>query len=144
MDGSRRKKTNTFSVNEKRNREITSMNKLIINGVAMETPKDVGNFGTQFYSNLHSSLNQPNNIDFFSLSNLTANINQIRADFSNSRDKEFIIQEVTDCINGLKDNKSPGNDGLTEEFLTHFVMILNPFNFLFSKNQLIWDNFLFH
>lgn len=64
MDGSRRKKTNTFSVNEKRNREITSMNKLIINGVAMETPKD---FGTQFYSNLHSSLNQPNNIDFFSL-----------------------------------------------------------------------------
>ncbi len=75
---------------EKRNREITSVNKLVINGATNE--KDVSNFVSQFYSKLYSSLNQPTNTDLF-LSNLSDDINKITTDFRNVCDKELNIQE---------------------------------------------------
>lgn len=42
-------------------------------------------------------------------------------------DKELNVQEVIDCIRGLKENKSPGCDGLTGEFYKNFSDILAPF-----------------
>ncbi len=77
---------------EKRNREITSVNKLVINGATNEKPKDVSNFVSQFYSKFYSSLNQPTNTDLF-LSNLSDDINKITTDFRNVCVKELNIQE---------------------------------------------------
>lgn len=35
--------------------------------------------------------------------------------------------EITNCINSLKDNKSPGNDGFTREFYKNVCIDLAPF-----------------
>ncbi len=59
------KNTKYFFILEKRNREITSVNKLVINGPTNENPTDVSNFVSQFYSKLYSSINQPTNTDLF-------------------------------------------------------------------------------
>lgn len=120
------KNTKYFFSLEKRNREITSINKLVINDATNENPKDVSKFVSQFYSKLYSSLNQPTNTDLF-LSNLSDNINKITTDFRNSCDEELNIQDVIDCINSLKENKSPGSDGLTGEFYKTFCNNLAPF-----------------
>lgn len=42
-------------------------------------------------------------------------------------DKDISLEEVKNSIVGLKDNKSPGNDGLTSEFYKIFSGQLSPF-----------------
>jgi len=120
------KNTKYFFGLEKRNREITSVNKLIINGHTNENPKDISCFVSQFYSKLYSPSSQLNEADCF-LSNLSTSINKITSDYKNSCDKELNIEEIINCINSLKENKSPGNDGLTGEFYKHFCKDLAPF-----------------
>ncbi len=86
MDGSRRKKYQIFFYLNFFFWEITSVNKLVINGATNENPKDVCNFVSQFYSKLYNSLNQPTNTDLF-ISNLSDDINKITTDFRNACDK---------------------------------------------------------
>lgn len=45
--------------------------------------------------------------------------------------------EVIDCINSLKENKSPGSDGLTGEFYKTFDNILAPFLLAVFKESII-------
>lgn len=74
------KNTKYFFGLEKRNREITSVNKLIIDGLTNDIPKDISCFVNQFYSKLYSSKSQLNDADGF-LSNLSTSINKIMSDY---------------------------------------------------------------
>lgn len=58
-----------------------------------------------------TSFNQPTNIN--PLSSLSESINKIDTNLRNSCDEDLNIEEVIDCINSLKENKSHGSDGLT-------------------------------
>ncbi len=42
-------------------------------------------------------------------------------------DQEISLDEVLHCINKLKDNKSPGNDGLISELYKYFQRELSQF-----------------
>lgn len=54
------------------------------------------------------------------------------------------LTEVKNCVNGLKDNNSPGTDGLSSEFYKLFSLELAPFllqvfNESLSANVLPWS-----
>ncbi len=46
------------------------------------------------------------------------------------------LQEITDAINSLKNNKSPGTDGLTAEFYKAFNKLLSPVLFEVFKESI--------
>ncbi len=136
------KNTKYFVNLEKRNRE-NLCNKIVINGATNENPKDVSNLYPNSIVNYIALLINPL-IQIYFLANLSDDINKITTDFRNVCDKELNIQEVIDCINSLKENKSPGNDGLTGEFYKTFCDYLHLFYLPFLKNLLILENFLHH
>lgn len=72
------------------------------------------------------------------------NIPKLSVSEKDACDFPLSLTEVKNCINGLKDNKSPGTDGLSSEFYKSFSLELAPFllqvfNESFSANVLPWS-----
>ncbi len=76
-----------------------------------------------FYSKLYTS-NYSEQITFFSFLKDSKNISKEDLIFCH---KPITIKEIMDSINHLKNNKSPGTDGLIAEFYKSFARQMTPF-----------------
>ncbi len=112
---------------EKRNYEQASFSKLRVNDVICENEKEISQHVTKFYETLYNddSVDQ-DNIAMF-LKGLEPDIKKIDDNFKLICDQKILVKDVQTCIKALKDNKSPGNDGLTGEFYKVFSKTLAPF-----------------
>lgn len=111
---------------EKRNANFTSIFKLKINDQVSEDPIVISSSVANFYKKLYTS-----NLDLDSssafLSNIKKNARCISDDLKESCDHEITLNEVKLNIAKLKDNKAPGNDGLTNEFYKEFQDDISDF-----------------
>lgn len=121
------KNTKYFFNLEKRNNEMSSVSKLMINNSICESNKEIAEYVTQFYKNLYTSEPYNEKEAELLLSKISDTTKIIQEDFKLLCDQEINLQEINKCISGLKDNKSPGNDGLTSEFYKMFITQLSPF-----------------
>lgn len=122
------KNTKYFFNLEKRNNELSSVRKLMINNKICENNKEIAKYVTQFYTNLYTP--EPyddRKTDLFLNKIADTTTKKINDDFKLFCDKDISCEEIKNCIVGLKDNKSPGNDGLTSEFYKMFNVQLTPF-----------------
>ncbi len=105
-------------------RNVT-INSLNINGTLTSDPKEISSFCANFYSNLYkSNFCMDTALSFFqSLKDIRplSNEDKITCDGNISTD------EIIESIEALKNNKSPGTDGLTAEFYKSFADDLAPF-----------------
>lgn len=120
------KNTRYFYALEKRNGERLSINKLRINGTITEDLSTVSKHISEFYQSLYCT----SGIHLSSMESFLKqlhSINFVSDEFGKICEKELCIFEIFDNIKKLKDNKSPGNDGLTNEFFKTFGDALCPF-----------------
>ncbi len=112
---------------EKRNHEISSLSKLENNDTVCEDEKLVSQYVVSFSEKLY--LADPLNKDTMTLFLRTIQPDSRRIDevFQLTCDQKMRITEVQKCIDALKDNKAPGNDGLIEEFYKCLKQSMAPF-----------------
>jgi len=99
----------------------------------------ISEFCSAFYSKLYTS-----NFSEQSSSSFFASLDKSKSILPDDKDlcdKPLSIKEITDSIDRLKNNKSPGTDGLTGEFYKCFApklapFLLNVFNESISVGQL--------
>lgn len=110
---------------EKHRSKINSIHQLNINGVVSENMKLISDFCSNFYGNLYSS-----QYDEAVATSYLTSIKDLKMIDSNDKaycDAPFTLKEALDSIDSLKNNKSPGTDGLTAEFYKCFSNQLAPF-----------------
>lgn len=119
------KNTKYFFNLERRNNCLSSITKLKINNVICDDLKVISDFVTEFYSNLYSrsDIGQPNAF----LANIQSNAKCLSESSKELCDEEININEIKSSIAKLKDNKAPGNDGLTAEFFKEFIDLTSEF-----------------
>lgn len=91
--------------------------------------KEISNYCEEFYKDIYRSRHSQQNSDLFFNSldmDLIPKINDIG---NNLCDAPIQIQDISEAIDKLKLNKSPGNDGLTAELYKKFSNHLSPFLF---------------
>lgn len=112
---------------EKRNYEVSSLSKLKINDQICEDKKLISQYVANFYQKLYAVDNESgDNIDLF-IKGIEKEIKGINEGFKVICDRKVDLVEVQKCIASLKDNKSPGSDGLINEFYKTFIKNLAPF-----------------
>ncbi len=107
------KNTNYFFGLEKRNCDFASISKLMINNKLDSLDYNssvISKYVAQFFSNLYSPISATSNIDTF-LNSLVSDTKKIDQNFQNICDKEIDIEELRECINLLKNNKSQATTG---------------------------------
>lgn len=109
------KNTKYFHNLEKRNACINNIHKLKINHSISENPQEISHFVEEFYSKLYTEPDTSYDALPF-LSSLKSNARQIDRVQKSLCDQNISLDEVKKNISRLKNNKSPGNDGLTGEF----------------------------
>jgi len=103
--------------------KINSIYNLNINGIVTDDAKLIADFCSKCYSNLYSSkFNEAVTSQFLNSMNNIRQIDEVDKDYC---DTPLKLEEVTDSL--LKNNKSPGTDGLTAEFYKTFSDQLAPF-----------------
>lgn len=110
---------------EKNNSRNHTISSLQMNGILTDNPKQIASFCSNFYSKLYKS-NYCKDSAFFFFQSLKE-VKSISKDDQLACDKTMTINEVIEGIEGLKNNKSPGTDGLTAEFYKSFSEELAPF-----------------
>ena len=100
-------------------------------------PQDILKSAKKFYKGLHTRGNI-SGVAINKLLNKIPNSKKISVDHFNLYEAEISLDEIVEAINSQKNNKSPGNDGLTAEFYKHFFndiapMLLDVYN---SWNEL--------
>lgn len=110
---------------EKHNSRNLSISSLQINGILTDNSKDIASFCSNFYSKLYKSNYCKDSASLFFQS--LKEVKSISKDEQLACDKTITISEVIEGIEGLKNNKSPGTDGLTAEFYKNFAEELAPF-----------------
>lgn len=61
------------------------------------------------------------------LNTISHKVRKVDDHFKSVCDDPFTLSEIISCIGNLKDNRAPGNDGLTTEFYKFFKDLLAPF-----------------
>lgn len=117
--------TKYFHNLEKRNININSIFKLKINEQISEDPKLISNFTKEFYEKLYSD--QHNNLSSNFLSHIKNVAHCIDETQREICDQDISLQEIKKNFSKLKNNKSPGNDGLTGEFYKVFQEYISEF-----------------
>jgi len=110
---------------EKRNFTLSTIEKLCVDGKVVKDPKDIANFSANFYKNLYSSKCTEETSTLF-----LDSVNNVKAISESDRlccDRAVTHEEVISAIKSLKNNKSPGCDGLTAELYKLFADELSPF-----------------
>lgn len=109
---------------EKRKIQNSLLKKLRIEDTICTDITGVSDFVTNFYKNLYKAVHHPDSSQLFnSLRNPIIANEEFKANCSD----EITLEEIKDSICRLKNNKSPGNDGLTSEFFKLFVDKISPF-----------------
>ena len=118
--------TKYFHSLEKTNASLNNIHKLKIKEQISEHPPEISNFVENFYKKLYSEQNGSfNTSDFFiSITNEARSIDQTQKDIC---DQALSLYEIKKNISKLKDNKAPGNDGLTGEFYKVFQDHISEF-----------------
>lgn len=109
---------------EKHHHTINNISKLFIDGAVTEDYPKIADFCSNFYKDLYSARFCQTVADNF--------LNSLRVKTISKADKESCDKpisplEIQQSINQLKNNKSPGSDGLTAEFYKSFIDELTPF-----------------
>ena len=116
--GEGEKNTRYFFNLEKRNAELSSIHKLDINGQTSVNMKEISYCVKHFYEELYAEeLHNTNETFFSSIKNVVKCIDE---DSKKACDEKITVAEIKICISKVKNNKSPGNDGLTSEFYKEF------------------------
>ncbi len=110
---------------EKRRVEVNAIKKMKIGGVICEDKKLIASHITEFFGNLYKS--DSNVIDPFPILNSITLERTVSNDFNLICSKNISLEEVKEAINKLKNNKSPGTDGLTSELYKTFHDHLSTF-----------------
>lgn len=110
---------------EKQQSKNNTIQQLRIDGTITDDSKKIAKYCAGFYSDLYTSRYCPQ--DATSFFNSIPNINQISEANCDFCDASISLNEITNAINQLKINKSPGPDGFTAEFYKHFSLSLAPF-----------------
>ena len=113
------KNTSYFFALEKRNIKRKSLTALNINGTLSKDPKSISKFVSDFYENLYKSNFNANDCATF-LDNIQTNIPSITQDFKSTCESDLSAMELKKALFSMKRGKSPGVDGLSVEFYTHF------------------------
>uniref|UniRef100_A0A669EC77 Reverse transcriptase domain-containing protein n=1 Tax=Oreochromis niloticus TaxID=8128 RepID=A0A669EC77_ORENI len=109
---------------EKKHSSINNISKLMINGVITEDYRLISKHCSHFYKELYSSTFSQEAADHL-LESL--NVKSISQEDSILCDQPISLEEVKNAIGLLKNNKSPGTDGLTAELYKTFSEELSPF-----------------
>ncbi len=109
---------------EKHHSTINNISKLNINGAITEDQRKTADFCSSFYKELYSSKFSPTAAENFLNSLSVKMISEVDREHC---DRPISPQEVQRAINQLKNNKSPGSDGLSSEFYKFFVTELSSF-----------------
>ncbi len=110
---------------EKYHAKSNTINELIINDNKTDDPKIISDFCSTFYKKLYTSNYSENDtLLFFNSLQHTSHLNDSDV---NICDLQLSHTEISDGINLLKANKSPGTDGLSSEFYKLFSQQLAPF-----------------
>lgn len=110
---------------EKNNSRNLTINSLNIDGTESSDPKQIATFCANFYTNLYKSKYCDDSAQLFFQSlkgTKTLSINE-----TDTCDRHITAAEIIESIEALKNNKSPGTDGLTAEFYKMFAQDLAPF-----------------
>lgn len=110
---------------EKRNFILSTIEQLCIDGKMIKDPKIIANFCSNFYENLYSSKCPEQKTTLF-LDSIGC-IKTISETDKMCCDDDVTCKEVQSAIKSLKNNKSPGCDGLTAELYKLFANELSPF-----------------
>ena len=141
------KNTSYFVNLEKRNYNATCI-KLLINKEKQEITKqkEIIDEQKQFYSTLYETKLTPDEKREINETNFTSpdNIPKLNDIEKESCDMELSLQECTNALKKLANNKSPGIDGLTTEFYKFFWidikdMLYNSYLYSFEHNSLSQD-----
>lgn len=111
---------------EKHHCKVNNLNKLNIDGVLTKDYNTISSYCSHFYTKLYSSRFCQASADAF-LNSLK--VKTITGEEMEMCDNPVSLGEVKDAINLLKNNKSPGTDGLVSEFYKSFAEELAPFLF---------------
>lgn len=101
-----------------------SISKLNVNGAITEDHRKISEFCSKFYKDLYSSRYSPTASDNFLNSLSVKIISEVDREHC---DMPLSLEEVQQAVNQLKNNKSPGCDGLSSEFYKSFIAELSPF-----------------
>lgn len=110
---------------ERSNALNASIVRLRANDKLLENPGEIAHFCSQFYNNLYTSKYCDNSANLFFES-----INQnkvISLEDKEACEGDLSLSEILQAIKSLKNNKSPGSDGLTAELYKMFDKELSPF-----------------
>lgn len=125
------KNTKYFHGLEKRNVIVNGIYKLKIGNEISDDSRKISNSVEDFYKDLYSLPNKNSTIHnsnlFNFLSSIKDDIKQIDKYQKNSCDNELSLDDIYKGIRNLKENKAPGNDGLTAEFYKVFQEQLGQF-----------------
>lgn len=110
---------------EKYDTKMNTINELKIGNSISDDQRVISDFCSSFYKKLYTSEYADNNSSIFinSLHN-TPKLDNSERDFC---DLPLSLAEVTQCLELLKDNKSPGTDGQSSEFYKLFSQQMAPF-----------------
>ena len=132
------KNTSYFAKLEKYNAEKKNISKLIKNNVELVKTKDILTETKDFFEKVYKKNNSViNNDDFFNNSFLK----QLTDNQKDSCEGKLNINECGLALLNMKNNKSPGSDGLTTEFYKIFWTdikhyFVNSINFSYNSGQL--------
>ena len=114
------KSTNFFLNQIKQNKTKATIRKLIIHDNEINDQEKIISELKSFYSNLYSDKTKSSTGDW--IKNLKQNdlIPQLSSEKNSELSKEIGIEKFGETIKNCSKNKSPGNDGLTQEFYEFF------------------------
>ena len=124
---------------EKEHCKSSTVRKLLNkNGKYVHNPKDILNIQMQFYKDLYAFHDCSNDDVEYLLNIQGKKLSEIENTFCEG---ELTELECLNALNTFKNNKTPGNDGLTVEFYKHFWPVLgkhlvDSINFSYEHGQM--------
>ena len=114
------KSTNFFLNQIKQNKTKATIRKLIIDGNEITDQEKIMCQLKSFYSNLYSNKTKSSTGDWIKNLKQKDLIPQLSSEKNSELSKEIGIEKFGETIKNCAKNKSPGNDGLTQEFYEFF------------------------
>ena len=120
-------KSGKFLANQiKRNKEKATISTIKNSaGEPTNSPEEINTIFKNFYTNLYSSGKDPSQADINSFFN-SIKLPQLDTEQSHTLDLPMTAEELSNALNHMPSNKSPGPDGFPAEFYQHFWSILAP------------------
>ena len=134
------KSTKYFLSLEKKRQKFNKIEILKCDGKEYTNDQDLLNIAADFYDNLYKSCNVNGN-DISNYLQKVSNISKLSDEQCASIEGKISLHEAEIAVKGLKNNKSPGIDGIPAEFYKKFWhkignIIINSFNESYEDCQL--------